>query len=252
MWLSNLGCASFVTPPATATRDSVQCAFYGGVGVGGGHLLVAVEMCTYEEDEEVDKAQSRQKPVEVVQAASVQIVGEPRLVVGGAVASDVIHHRDQHGAQKMATCDCAQVNGGIQAPHAVWRFAVEELQLPDLDEDFGAPAQEVLRDEPENRDWDRFFVTVQEPVCSSHIHPLHLIMHENDAISCACHLVFLDPTDVRMGLWDCERQYLHKASDEHGQYREHNSRSNALKMSDALGMTRESPQEGYQEAIIQR
>lgn len=86
--------------------DSVQCVFYGGVGVGGGYFFVVVEMCIYEEDEEVDKVQSCQKLVEVVQVVLVQIVGELWLVVGGVVVSDVIYYCDQYGVQKMVICDC--------------------------------------------------------------------------------------------------------------------------------------------------
>ena len=56
-------------------------------------LLVAVEVGADEEEEEVDEAESGKKPVEVVQAAAVEVVDEPWLRPA-VVAGGPVHHGD--------------------------------------------------------------------------------------------------------------------------------------------------------------
>lgn len=176
---SHLGLGRSVASSASSQRSSRGPSGYGVVvfivvNVKCRDLLVAVEMRTCEEEEEIYGAQDGQKPVEQVEAASVEVVSEPWLRAP-IVAGDAVHRRDKHGAQEMAARDGAQVDRGAQASHAVGRFSVEELQLPDLREDFGASAEEVLRDEPEDGDRDSDFREVHEPVCSCYVHSLHLL-----------------------------------------------------------------------------
>lgn len=61
------------------------------------NLLVPVQMRAEEEEEEICGAEGGQKPVEQIQAASIEIIDQPWLRAP-VVARHPVHHGDEHGA----------------------------------------------------------------------------------------------------------------------------------------------------------
>lgn len=131
-------------------------------------LLVGVPAREGEEEGEVGGGESREEPVEEVEAAAVEVVDDPALAA--AEAGDAHDAGQQHGAQEVADADGAQEDGGAQAAHGVGRLVVEELQRADGREHLGRAQEHVLRQQDEHAHRHRLVRQVQQPVLLRNLH----------------------------------------------------------------------------------
>lgn len=107
----------------------------------------AVPLRALDVQPQVESAQRRQKPVEVVQVTPVEVLrGDPPGIASRACDSS--DARDQDGAQVVPEPECGQGEGASQASDPVWALLVEELQLPDVGEHLRGSHQRVLRHLP--------------------------------------------------------------------------------------------------------
>ena len=121
--------------------DAVDAAV--GAGAAG---LVLVPPGGDEVDEEVGEADHGEEPVEVVEPALVEVVGDP----GVAVAGDPVHGGDERRADEEAQRQRAEEQPRAHGLHALGALAEEEVELPDVGEGLAGAHQEELRDEPEH------------------------------------------------------------------------------------------------------
>jgi hypothetical protein len=114
-----------------------------GAGAAG---LVLVPPGGDEVDEHVEEADGGEQPVEVVESALVEVVGDPRV----AVAGDLVHGGDERGADEEAERERAEEEPRAHGLHALGALAEEEVELADVRERLAGADEEELRDEPED------------------------------------------------------------------------------------------------------
>ncbi|WVZ55064.1 LOW QUALITY PROTEIN: hypothetical protein U9M48_005777 [Paspalum notatum var. saurae] len=108
-----------------------QALLHVDVSPGGGH-----------EREKVDGADGCQQPVEAVEAALVEVVGEP---AGGRVDG-----ADDGGAEEEAERERGEEEAGAHGLHGPGALAQEEVELADVDEGLAGADEEELRHQQED------------------------------------------------------------------------------------------------------
>ena len=121
--------------------DAVDAAV--GAGSSG---LVLVPPGGDEVDQEVGEADDGEQPVEVVEPALVEVVGDPWV----AVAGDLVHGGDERGADEEPQRQRAEEQPRAHGLHPLGALAEEEVELADVRERLAGAHQEELRDEPEH------------------------------------------------------------------------------------------------------
>jgi hypothetical protein len=178
-----------------------------GAGAAG---LVLVPPRGDEVDERVDEADGGEQPVEVVEAALVKVVGDPRV----AVAGDAVHGDDERGADEEAKRERAEEQPRAHGLHALGALAEEEVELADVGEGLAGADEEELRDEPEHG-------------------------HGDDAVG--RHVL-----PVRDG----EAPDLGERGDGHGDDGEHEAHGDALQRGEAVRVAAEAARDGHHEAVV--
>ncbi|WVZ55077.1 hypothetical protein U9M48_005790 [Paspalum notatum var. saurae] len=108
-----------------------QALLHVDVSPGGGH-----------EREKVDGADGCQQPVEAVEAALVEVVGEP--------AGDRVDGADDGGAEEEAERERGEEEAGAHGLHGPGALAQEEVELADVDEGLAGADEEELRHQQED------------------------------------------------------------------------------------------------------
>lgn len=115
-----------------------------------GHLLVSIPSRNHQINQKVDEAKDCQKPEEVIEMATVQIIRDPSQFP--TLRGHVGHDCDQEGTQIVPQGRSSETQSGAQASHCVGGLIVVELHLPHEGEDFRTSDEEILRNLPEDRD----------------------------------------------------------------------------------------------------
>jgi hypothetical protein len=118
-------------------------------GVRQALLLVDVALRRCEEGQEVDCADGGEQPVEVVEPAVVEVVGEPGAPAAGG--GDGVHDADEGGAEEEAKGERAEEEARAHGLHALGALAQEEVELADVGEGLAGADEEELRREQEHR-----------------------------------------------------------------------------------------------------
>ena len=118
-------------------------------GVGEALLLVDVPPGGDGEEDEVDGADDGEQPVEVVEPAVVEVVGEP-AAAAGAMAGDLVDDGDEQRAEEEADGAGAEEEARAHGLHPLGALAEEEVELADVGERLAGADEQELRDQPEH------------------------------------------------------------------------------------------------------
>jgi hypothetical protein len=119
-------------------------------GVGEALLLVDVPPGGDGEEDEVDGADDGEQPVEVVEPAVVEVVGEP-AAAAGAMAGDLVDDGDEQRAEEEADGAGAEEEARAHGLHPLGALAEEEVELAHVGERLAGADEEELRHEEEHR-----------------------------------------------------------------------------------------------------
>jgi hypothetical protein len=121
----------------------LDAAVAGGGGAAG---LVLVPPGGDEVYEEVGEADAGEEPVELVELALVEVVGEP----GVAVAGELVDGGDERRADEEPQRERAQEQPRAHRLHPLGALAEEEVELADVGERLAGADEQELRDQPEH------------------------------------------------------------------------------------------------------
>ncbi|WVZ06141.1 hypothetical protein V8G54_019487 [Vigna mungo] len=100
------------------------------------------------EDAKIERAQSCEKPVEVIEPASVDVLRQPRRLffidVPSGRFNDVVYNSCHKTTQATGECSISRA----YALHGIGGFLIKELQEADDAEDFGHTNETVLNQQP--------------------------------------------------------------------------------------------------------